>query len=196
MMQRHSSTAGASLRALGVAWVSLLLTTGCNHDGGLQMLPADASSGSPRDSTFGTGACVDVSHVGATQKNELEVIGTGFEADEGQMIRIIATQGAPTYGLGEAPIQNGSFDIVMPGVLGDYTGLAVHVDKVRNEACDPDKEFIWQMTTGPASSPGLPVMNGRTVWKVSPNTLSVFNQVGPCSLNGIFDLTIPLVCVN
>lgn len=105
----------------------------------------DASSGG-----VGTGGvCVDVSHVDKMQKDGLDVIGSGFDAYEGHMIRIVATQGEPTYGLGEAPIKGGSFEILMPHVLGDYTGLGVYVDMVRDDACNPGSEILWQEATGP-----------------------------------------------
>src|SRR5262245_12634420 len=196
-------------RAVAVAWASALLTAGCGHDSGQRAGAVNAESGTTSgDSDGGAGAgaaggggagsCVDVSHVDDLQTDDLEVIGTGFEADDGHMIRIVATLGEPTYGLGEASIQNGAFDIFLPGVLGDYTGLAVHVDRVRNDACDPDQEFIWQMTSGPKSAlgPAFSESSGHAVWKVTPDTLKVFEQVGPCSLNGIFDLTAPLPCTD
>ena len=140
--------------------------------------------------------CVDVSHVGPMQKKDLEVVGTGFDAYEGFMIRVLATLGEPAYGLGEAPIEGGAFDILMPGVLGDYTGLAVHVDRVRDDACNPDREFIWQQTTGPMSAwgLGLTTTSEGLAWDVTPDTLRVFEQAGPCNLNGIFDLTKPIPC--
>jgi hypothetical protein len=187
--ERRCWTAGALPRqAVGVAWASALLAVGCGDDSGQQAGTLNV----------GTGSCVDVSHVDEMQRDDLEVIGTGFEADEGHMIRIVVTHGEPTYGLGEAPIERGSFDIFLPGVLGDYTGIAVHIDSVRNNACDPDEEFIWQMTTGPASArgPAFSETGGRTVWEVTPDTLWVFEQVGPCSLNGIFDLTTTLPCTD
>ncbi len=143
-----------------------------------------------RDGTpVGTGSaveCVDTSHVDERQRDDLQVVGTGFQEYDGQVVRILVTHGEPTYGLGEVTIVGGAFEILLPGVLGDYTGIAVHVDTQRNSACDPDAEFIWQMTTGPAP--------GDTVWEVTPDSLMVFDQVGPCSLNGIFDLEATLVC--
>jgi hypothetical protein len=144
-----------------------------------------------------SGGCVDVSHVGALQKEDLRVIGSGFDAYEGLTIRVFATLGEPAYGLGEAQIEGGAFDLLMPGVLGDYTGLAVHIDRVRDHACNPDREFIWQQATGPTSAwgPSYSVSSsGGVIWEVTPNKLRIFPQSGPCNLNGIFDLTIPLRC--
>jgi len=172
------------------------LVFGCGGSPGAER---GSGGGANADGGGGSGpsaGCVDVSHVGPLQVDDLRVIGTRFDAYEGLMIRVLATLGAPAYGLGEAPIEGGAFEILLPGVLGDYTGLAVHVDRVRDNACNPDNEFIWQITTGPASArgPGFSEIGGRTVWEVTPDTLKVFDQVGPCSLNGIFDLTIPLPC--
>jgi hypothetical protein len=158
---------------------------------------AGADGGDSRvDAAISNAPCIDVSHVGAMQKKDLEVIGSGFDAYEGLMIRVLATLREPAYGLGEAPIQGGAFDISLPGVLGDYTGIAIHVDRVRDNACNPDSEFIWQQTTGPTGQWGVGVLtaSGGLLWEVTPGTLRVFNQVGPCSLNGVFDLTIPLPC--
>jgi hypothetical protein len=141
--------------------------------------------------------CSADSHVGPSQKIDLHVIGSGFDAYEGLMVRIIVTLGEPNYGLGESPIVSGAFDIALPGVLGDYTGIAVHVDRVRDDACNPDTEFIWQTSTGPAGAfgPGFTTSpSGAVVWEITPSKLRIVQQVGPCSLNGIFDLSIPLRC--
>jgi hypothetical protein len=149
------------------------------------------------DSTL-AGPCVDISHVGAMQTLDLEVIGTGFAGDEGQMIRVVVTLGSPTYGLGEAPIRDAAFDIYLPHVLGDYTGIAVYVDRTRNDACDPDQEVMWQVTTGPASAlgPGFTKVDGHVVWAVTPASLRVSNIVPPCILNGIFDVSTTLACAH
>ena len=177
-------------RALALS-AACSLVVGCGDDAGAKRDPGGdaAVSASVR--------CVDVSHVGAMQQHDLRVIGSGFDAYEGLTIRILATLGEPAYGLGEAPIEGGSFDISLPGVLGDYTGIAVHIDRVRDNACNADREFIWQQTTGPLSALGPRFSasgSGGAVWEVTPDTLRVFEPVGPCNLNGIFDLTIPLPC--
>jgi hypothetical protein len=177
---------GASARgAVAVAWALALATVGC---GGGEQQPGAA--------TIGTEPCVDVAHVDARQTDDLEVIGSGFGADEGHMIRILVTHGEPTYGLGEAPIKDGAFAIYLPSVLGDYTGIAVHVDRIRNNACDIGEETVWQITTGPASARGpfISESNGHSVWKMTPDAQWVFAGVPPCNLNGIFDLTTPLAC--
>jgi hypothetical protein len=131
------------------------------------------------------------------QRDSLRVIGSGFGVYEGQTIRVVATHGEPTYGLAEAPIQGGSFEILLPGVLGDYTGLGIYVDTVRDDACNPGDEILWQQTTGPASARGPAFelgSGGETIWEVTPDRLRTFEQAGPCNINGIFDLTNPLPC--
>jgi hypothetical protein len=183
-------------RVVAVAWALALLAVGCGESGDQA---DDAKSGTGGSGgTVGTGACVDVSHVDRDlQSRDLEVIGSGFEAYEGLMIRIVATLGEPNYGLGEAPIENGAFDIYLPGVLGDYTELGVHVDRARDDACDPDEEF-WQMATGPLSAlgPGISESSGHAVWDVTPDRLRVFPEAGACNVNGNFDLTTPLHCTD
>lgn len=171
---------------------------GCDREDEPARVGGDAHDSGNADAENGTTVCVDVSHVSDLQRNDLEVIGTGFDADEGRMIRVVVTLREPNYGLGEAPIQDGAFNLYLPGVLGDYTGLAVHVDRVRNDACDPDEEILWQATTGPASAlgPEITESNGHAVWEISPDTLRTFEQAGPCNLNGIFDLTVALPCAD
>src|SRR5262245_16265334 len=185
-MGRTYSGGTVARRAVALASVLALLATGCGDDGDHGTNPggAGAAGGGPIES------CVDVSHVDERQVDDLEMIGTGFEAYEGLMVRILVTHGEPTYGLGEAPIQEGSFDIYLPGVLGDYTGIAVHIDSVRDDACAPDERF-WQENTGPRSSrgPRYPTIDGRVLREVTPEELRVFEQAGPCNLNGVFDFT-------
>jgi hypothetical protein len=193
VMRERRRWVGISARRAGaVAWASVLLALGC---GNVKRERADTTNALPDG---GSVECVDVSRVDARQLDSLYVIGDGFQAYEGQMMRILVTHGEPTYGLGEAPIEDGFFDIYLPGVLGDYTGVAFHLDRVRNNACDPDQEILWQETTGPASSRGplYPTVDGSVVRVVTPETLRVFEQAGPCSLNGIFDLTTPIACTK
>ncbi len=142
--------------------------------------------------------CVDVSHVSERQTTALRTIGSGFDAYEGRMIRIVATVGEPYYGLGEAPIEGGSFEILLPGVLADYTELGVYVDTIRDDACDPGDEILWQRATGPASAwgPGLVEdAKGVVVWQITPNDLTTFEQAGPCNINGNFDAASRLRCL-
>jgi hypothetical protein len=156
-----------------------LVLVGCSGNG-----KRAGSAGGPDG--VATGDCVDVSHVDARQVDDLRVVGTGFEVDEGRMLRIVVTHGEPTYGLGETQVVAGAFELLLPGTLGDYTGIGIYVDRVRDSACNPGDELLWQKTTGPAT--------GDTRWEVSPDTLMVFEQAGPCNINGIFDLTRPLPC--
>jgi hypothetical protein len=188
-------------RVVAVAWASTLLTVGCGDDNGDQAKDANSGAGGGGGSggTVGTGACVDVSHVDHDlMSQDLEVTGSGFEAYEGLMIRVIATLGEPNYGIGETPIQDGAFDIFLPGALGDYTELGFHIDQVRNDACDPDDEILWQMATGPLSAlgPHISESSGHAVCAVTPDTLRIFPEAGACNVNGNFDLTTPLHCAD
>jgi hypothetical protein len=154
-------------------------------------------SGDDAGGTIPDVACVDVSHVGALQRDDLHVIGMGFDADEGRMIRVTATIGDPDYGIGEAPITGGAFDMTLPGVLADYTELGVYVDRVRDDRCDPDSETLWQQATGPLSSigPTYPrTASGEVLWKITPDQLHTFESAGPCVINGNFDLKIARRC--
>jgi hypothetical protein len=168
-------------------------------EGGRGTIPSGSSGEAAGGSSGGEAAnvpCVDVSHVSPRQSTALRTVGSGFDAYEGQMIRIVATVGEPYYGLGEAPIEGGAFDILMPGVLGDYTELGVYVDTVRDDACDPGDEILWQRATGPLSAPGLMEdANGVAVWQITPNDLMTFDQAGPCNINGNFDAANRLRCL-
>jgi hypothetical protein len=195
--RRLQGVTRATRRACAFVVAAGLLASGCGRATGSGAGSADASGGNSSDGS-GTGSvCVDVSHVDPRQKDNLDVIGSGFEAYEGRWIRVVVTHGEPTYGLGEAPILGGSFEIQLPGVLGDYTGIGIYVDTVRDHACSPGEEILWQVTTGPASARG-PVFTlsapDAAVWEVTPSTLRTFEQAGPCNINGIFDLTNPLRC--
>jgi len=200
--RERSCSLGTSARlTVAVAWASALLTVGCGGDSGDQAgaeISMSGSGGGGSGGGLGTGGCVDVSQVDDLQTQDLEVIGSGFEAYEGLMIRIIATIGEPNYGMGEAPIQDGAFDIFLPGVLSDYTELGVYVDRVRNDACDPDDELLWQMATGPLSALGplISQNSGHAVCEMTPDRLRIFPEAGACNVNGNFDLTTPIHCAD
>jgi hypothetical protein len=192
---RQDSTKPARV---AIAWAFAVLVVGCGESADSKLGSGGASGSGGTAGNGAAGPCVDVSQVDELQIYDLQVIGTGFAAHEGHVIRILATHGEPTYGLGQAPIVDGAFDIFLPSVLGDYTGIAVHLDTTRDDACDPETEFIWQWTTGPASARGPAFRQGHSpgdaVWDVTPDSLRVFEEAGPCNLNGIFDLTTPLSC--
>jgi hypothetical protein len=187
-MMSNSGRATERTHRAAVFGAACCAIVACEHGSSARQRVSDGSA---------SVACVDVSHVGALQRRDLHVIGSGFDAYDGLMIRILATLGEPEYGLGEAPITGGSFDMLLPGVLGDYTGIAVHVDRVRDNACNPSEEFIWQLTTGTLSALGPDFStpdSGAIVWSIAPDMLKTFPQAGPCNLNGIFDLTQPVTC--
>jgi hypothetical protein len=186
---------GAAHRELVVS-AALGLVIGCGEVSASEQRPAEGGAGADAGPHPNV-PCVDVSRVGPYQSVDLRVIGSGFDTYEGSMVRILVTHGEPEYGLGEAPIRGGAFDIFLPGVLGDYTGMAVHVDSVRDGVCDADTEPFWQATTGPLSSLGRDVLDvdaGNAYWEITPGELRILPEAGPCNLNGIFDLRVPLWC--
>jgi hypothetical protein len=119
-------------------------------------------------------------------KWDLRVIGTGFEADEGERVRVVVTySGEPSYGLAETAIQSGSFDIVLSGATEPYTGIGVYIDRDRDEACTIDVDTLFTLTTGG--------VYGDFVWEVTPDEPDPAGA-SPCYINGIFDLTVTLPC--
>jgi hypothetical protein len=135
-----------------------------------------------------TDGCFDFSHFEDTMrmKWDLRVIGTGFEADEGERVRVVITySGEPSYGLAETAIQGGSFDIVLPGATEPYTGIGVYIDRDRDEACTIDVDTLFTRTTGG--------VYGDFVWEVTPDEPDP-SGASPCYINGIFDLTVTLAC--
>lgn len=174
-------------------WVFCLLVVGCGGKTDLGAAPGDAGG----NVGLSDAPCVDVSHVNAMQRRDLRVVGSGFDTYDGFMMRVLVTLGEPEYGLGEEKIEHGAFDIRLPHVLADYTGIGLLADAVRDGACNPrDGEFIWQVTSGPLSSLG-PIFtvgpSGEAVWNVTPEARYIVGW-GRCDINGIFDMTKPIGC--
>jgi hypothetical protein len=145
--------------------------------------PASGGAGSVRPD-----GCVDFSHFeyGPRMTWDLQVLGTGFEADEGDRVRVVVTYtGEPSYALAESTIQSGSFDIAMPGIIEPYTGIGVYIDEERNDACDVDVDKLFTLTTGGVF--------GDFVWEITPDEPDPAGAA-PCYINGIFDLTTALPC--
>src|SRR5258706_5049164 len=135
-------------RALGLVAGCCLLSAGCGKDTRSQLGSMGGSAGKGEAACDAGGGdagagddgcagstrpdgCFDLSHFEDTMrmKWDLRVIGTGFEADEGSRVRLVITfSGAPSYGLAETTIQNGSFDFLMPKAVEPYTGMGVYID--------------------------------------------------------------------
>lgn len=117
---------------------------------------------------------------------DLRVIGTGLEAHEGDTVRlVIISSGEPQYGLAETAIKNGAFDFVLPGAVGNYTGLGVYVDKGKDDACTLGIDPSWEMSTGGD--------HGDVTWELTPSTPAPAGHT-PCNINGLFAMTKMLPC--
>lgn len=138
----------------------------------------------------GTGDCIDFSQIERGSR-DLRVSGTGFDEADGETIRLVVTTGTPrndpSYGLAQTIIRSGSFEIVVRDAIGIYWGLGVYVDKGKDDACTPDDDPLWQMTTGAT-------LNDVT-FEITPS-LAPDANAPPCSINGVFDLTRALSCAN
>jgi hypothetical protein len=131
--------------------------------------------------------CVDFSHFEDSMRErwDLHVDGTGFEADEGSRVRIVVTLGEPSYGLAETTIENGGFSVTLSEATEPYTGMAVYIDRGRNDRCDIDEDTWFTHTSGG--------VYGEHTWAITPDTQPPSGE-SPCYLNGIFDLATTLAC--
>jgi len=135
----------------------------------------------------GAGDCADFSHaeVGFGPPRDLRVVATGFEAYEGETVRLVITIGEPRYGLAETVVKNGAFEYVLPGAVGNYTGMGIYVDKGKDDACTLGVDPSWQMSTGGD--------HGDVRWALTPSSPPP-SGAAPCFINGIFDITKMLPC--
>ncbi len=137
--------------------------------------------------TAAAGDCADFSHadVGFGPPRDLRVVATGFEAYEGETVRLVITIGEPRYGLAETAVKNGAFEFVLPGAVGNYTGMGIYVDKGKDDACTLGVDPSWQMSTGGD--------HGDVRWALTPSSPPP-SGAAPCFINGIFDITKMLPC--
>ena len=131
--------------------------------------------------------CVDFSHFEDSMRAhwDLHIVGTGFEADEGSRVRIVVTLGEPSYGLAETTIENGGFSVTLSEATEPYTGMAVYLDRGRNDRCDIGEDTWFTHTSGG--------VYGEHTWAITPDTQPPSGE-SPCHLNGIFDLATTLAC--
>lgn len=176
-------------RALWLVAGCCLLLAACGKDTRTHVGAAGDGGGDGGGAGSGRpDGCIDFSHFEDTMrmKWDLRVIGTGFEADEGNRVRVVVTySGEPSYGLGETAIQDGSFDILLPGATEPYTGIGVYIDRDRDDACTLDVDSMWQKSTGGVF--------GEEIWQVTPDEPDPAGA-SPCIINGILDLTQPMPC--
>jgi len=118
-------------------------SAGVGGSGGIVGSGGTAGSGSA------TGSCVNVSGAGDEPWFDLTVVGTQFDADEGQRMRIaVGTQAGNRFGIAELPIVGGAFTLSMPEVLnaGWYVQVTLYVDRNDNDTCETD-EHVWDWAT-------------------------------------------------
>lgn len=164
--------------------LALLPLLGCeSSDAGLNGGADAASEGGPGPG----GDCTDFSHSEALwgTPRDLLVVGTGFEAHEGDTVRLVITNGEPSYGLAETTVKDGAFEFSLPGAVGNYTGMGVYIDQGRDDACTLGVDLSWQRTTGGDTAP--------VTWTITPDSRPAASD-SPCDINGIFDITTTLPC--
>jgi hypothetical protein len=164
-----------------------LALVGCGSPDALARRGGDAGVGGGAGDA-GSGECADFSHAEALwgAPRDLRVVGTGFEAHEGDTVRLVITQsGEPQYGVAETAIKNGAFEFVLPGAVSNYTGMGAYIDKGRDDACTLGVDLSWQMTTGGD--------HGPVTWEITPDSKPSLSEY-PCDINGIFDITKTLPC--
>lgn len=199
-----SEGGGAAGRAAagGMAGTGPSGVGGTNAAGGAQ---GNAGSGAIVDGAAGsvadtggssTGACVNVSGGGPEPWYNLTIVGTQFNAYEGQTMRIVVASQTPyRLGIADLPIVDGAFTLRMPQVLNAsrYTGITLYVDRNHDNMCQTD-EHVWGWAT-----PGLA---GDLRFDVTPDQLC-YSAIGgcgprpmqyPCLISGDPSLRVPLPC--
>jgi hypothetical protein len=121
-----------------------------------QEAPLDADSagmtvdlGNADDSGSDAASCVNVSGAGDKPWFDLTIVGTAFDADEGNRMRVVAaTQTGNRVGLADVAIVGGAFTLTLPEVLnsGLYVGVTLYVDRNGNDTCETD-EHAWDWAT-------------------------------------------------
>jgi hypothetical protein len=162
-------------------------STGDGGAGAAGTSGGDAGIGG-RSGHAGSGDCVDFSNAEALwdAPRDLRVVGTGFEAHEGDTVRLVITQsGEPHYGVAETAIENGAFEFALPGAVSSYTGMGVYIDEGRDDACTLGVDLSWQQTTGGD--------HGPVTWEITPDSKPALSEY-PCDINGIFDIMKTLPC--
>jgi len=147
-------------------------------------------------------SCVSVTGGGKEPWLDLLIAGSQFDAYEGRRIRIVVSGNrGDRLGVAEATIASGAFELTLPSTFnyGYYTEIDLYVDDDADSACDVG-EPLWGFVTGivqenlridaipagPCRSGGGPSMfQGCGSW---------LTQVGPCLINGQFDLQMRLPC--
>jgi len=161
----------------------------------------DAGNTDPCGSTASS-SCVAVS--GTCEVNggpclDLEVVGSQFDAYEGQIARIVTnalgvdlTAAGTAIGVAQAKIVGGEFALSMPLTLSDYTGISLYIDHNCSSTCDVG-EPMWGMTTSVTTTFDTPYLLELTADDLSPFDMPASSWVGECANNGA-DLALNLPC--
>ena len=141
--------------------------------------------------------CRSVTGGGTKPWFDLLVKGSGFTDENGVRARVIAqVQDGYRFGLGDAVIQDGKFQIDLKQSLNDgsYVNISVYLDRDMNDSCNQEEHLI-DFTTG--------IVNDDYQLDLSPLKLCTpefggscsprSEPVGSCNANG-FDLTQLLTC--
>lgn len=110
----------------------------------------DASPWEP-DSSSDSGSCFNVSGAGSEPWFDLVVVGTQFEAYEGERVRVVASASATLddrLGVADTEIVDGMFVLSLPEVLNFhyYVSVVVHIDLNADDTCTSD-EPLWSTAT-------------------------------------------------
>jgi len=133
----------------------------------------------------GAGDCFDLTR-GAPQRYDFYVVGSGFDAYDGERARAVVFFGDRSgYGLGETTIRNGTFEIALPKTNEPYNMFGVYIDRGGDDACTLNVDPFFEMASGGVYA--------DVNWTITPET-RFLEGLPPCNLNGLFDLTQPLRC--
>jgi len=97
----------------------------------------------------GDETCVNISGRGTEPWHDLTIVGTEFDADEGERMRVVvATQAGNRVGIADVPIVDGAFTVSMPRVLNDgyYVGVTLYVDRNHDDTCATEEQ-AWDFAT-------------------------------------------------
>lgn len=120
----------------------------------------------------GNESCVNATGAGVEPWFELTDVGSQFDADEGQRMRIVlASQDGYRVGIANLTIVGGAFTLSMPEALnaGGYVGVTLYLDRNGNDTCETD-EHVWDWTTRSVL--------GDMRYDVTPDELCNFTLMG------------------
>ena len=146
-----------------------------------------SATGSDESSSGGIGDGTCFQRFGEKQPYDARLVGSDFNDWDGEIVRVVVNSdgwGGEVYAVMETTIQNGAFDLLMPGTLGlDFTSIGIYIDLERDDACSV-AEPMWQTNTG--------ILQGHTTREFSADR-GQWTQA-PCNINGMFDIAVVIPC--